>query len=388
MKRFFDKTTLLNKFYNFWVIYGSPANFSYWWNFGSMALICLIIQISTGVFLAMHYKSDLNLAFASVVYICKNVQYGWLIRYLHSNGASVFFLVVYLHMIRSLLFGSFNYPRQLLWGSGVIILILMIATAFFGYVLPWGQMSYWAATVITTLASAIPLVGDDIVFWLWGGFSVDDATLNRFYSLHFFFPFIIFMLSIIHIMFLHEFGSNNPSGVFFRSDFTFMTPLYIVKDLFGTNFMFIFLAYLIFTVPNLLGHSDNFIVGNPLVTPPHIVPEWYFLPLYAILRSVPNKLFGVIILGLAILLLLFLPFFINKFNMIRSNVFKPLYKPLMILFVLDLLILGWIGGQPVSQPYLFIGQVATAFYFLFFLFFSFSSMIEQSVFKFYNLYLK
>jgi len=383
MRRFFDKTVLLTKFYNFWVIYGSPANFSYWWNFGSMALICLIIQIATGIFLAMHYKSDLNLAFASVDYICKSVQYGWLIRYLHSNGASVFFLVVYLHMIRSLLFGSFNYPRQLLWGSGVIIFVLMIVTAFFGYVLPWGQMSYWAATVITSLFSAIPLIGNDIVLWLWGGFSVDDATLNRFFSLHFFFPFVILMLSIIHIMLLHEFGSNNPSGVFFRPDFTFMTPLYIIKDLFGTNFMFIFLAYLIFSVPNLLGHSDNYILGNPLVTPPHIVPEWYFLPLYAILRSVPDKLLGVITLALAILLLLFLPFFVNKFNMIRSNFFKPLYKPLMLLFVLDLLILGWIGGQPVSQPYLFIGQAATVFYFLLFFFFACSSIVEQYVLRFF-----
>lgn len=387
MRRFFDKTALLTKLYNFWIIYGSPANFSYWWNFGSMALICLILQILTGLFLAMHYKSDLNLAFASVDYISKSVQYGWLIRYLHSNGASVFFLVVYLHMIRSLFFGSFNYPRQLLWGSGVIIFILMIATAFFGYVLPWGQMSYWAATVITSLFSAIPFVGNDIVLWLWGGFSVDDATLNRFFSLHFFFPFIILILSIIHIMFLHEFGSNNPSGVFFRPDFTFMTPLYIIKDLFGTNYMFIFLAYLIFSVPNLLGHSDNYILGNPLVTPQHIVPEWYFLPLYAILRSVPDKLFGVITLALAIMLLLFLPFFVNKFNMIRSNVFKPLYKPLMLLFVLDVLILGWIGGQPVSQPFLFIGQVATMLYFLFFLFMSCSSIIEQYILRFYY-YLK
>lgn len=383
MRRFFDKTVLLTKFYNFWVIYGSPANFSYWWNFGSMALICLIIQIATGIFLAMHYKSDLNLAFASIDYISKSVQYGWLIRYLHSNGASVFFLVVYLHMIRSLLFGSFNYPRQLLWGSGVVIFVLMIATAFFGYVLPWGQMSYWAATVITSLFSAIPFVGNDIVLWLWGGFSVDDATLNRFFSLHFFFPFVILMLSIIHIMLLHEFGSNNPSGVFFRPDFTFMTPLYIIKDLFGTNFMFIFLAYLIFSVPNLLGHSDNYILGNPVVTPQHIVPEWYFLPLYAILRSVPDKLFGVITLALAILLLLFLPFFVNKFNMIRSNFFKPLYKPLMLLFILDVLILGWIGGQPVSQPYLFIGQVATVSYFLLFVFFACSSIVEQYVLRFF-----
>lgn len=384
MQRFFDKTSLLAKFYNFWIIYGSPANFSYWWNFGSMALICLILQIATGVFLAMHYKSDLNLAFASVDYICRNVQYGWLIRYLHSNGASVFFLVVYLHMLRNIVFGSFNYPRQLLWGSGVVILILMIATAFLGYVLPWGQMSYWAATVITSLFSAIPWVGNDIVLWLWGGFSVDDATLNRFFSLHFFFPFVILMVSLIHIMLLHEFGSNNPSGVFFRSDFTFMTPLYIIKDLFGTNFLFIFLAYLVFVSPDLLGHTDNYILSNALVTPPHIVPEWYFLPLYAILRAVPDKLLGVVTLAIAIILLLFLPFFVNRFNLIRSNIFKPLFKPLMMLFALDLLILGWIGGQPVEEPYFIIGQAATIFYFGFFVFFGVASVFEHYVLKFYN----
>ncbi len=335
----------------------------------------------------MHYKSDLNLAFASVDYICRNVQYGWLIRYLHSNGASVFFLVVYLHMLRNIVFGSFNYPRQLLWGSGVIIFILMIVTAFLGYVLPWGQMSYWAATVITSLFSAIPWVGNDIVLWLWGGFSVDDATLNRFFSLHFFFPFVILMVSLIHIMLLHEFGSNNPSGVSFRSDFTFMTPLYIIKDLFGTNFLFIFLAYLVFFNPDLLGHTDNYILSNPVVTPPHIVPEWYFLPLYAILRAVPDKLLGVVTLAIAIILLLFLPFFVNRFNLIRSNVFKPLFKPLMMLFALDLLILGWIGGQPVEEPYYSIGQAATIFYFGFFISFGIASILEYYILKFYN-YLK
>ena len=382
MKRIFDKSSIFSKFYNFWIIYGSPANFNYWWNFGSMALICLIIQIITGVFLAMHYKPDFELAFASIDYINRNVNYGWFLRYLHANGSSIFFLVVYLHMIKNLFFGSFNYPRQLLWGSGVIIFILMILTAFLGYVLPWGQMSFWAATVITSLFSAIPYIGDSLVVWLWGGFSLEDATLNRFFSLHFFFPFVILMLSIIHMIFLHEFGSNNPSGVFFRSDFTFMTPLYIIKDIFGMNILFIFVFFFIFTYPDILGHSDNYILSSSFSTPSHITPEWYFLPLYAVLRAIPNKLLGIIVLALFLLLLLFLPFFINRFTLVRSNFFKPFYKSLMILFVIDLLFLGWVGGQPVEEPFLFIGKLATIFYFIFFIFCFFSGLIEQYINRF------
>lgn len=382
MKRLFDKSTILSKFYNFWIIYGSPANFNYWWNFGSIALICLLLQMATGVFLAMHYKPDFELAFASIDYINRNVNYGWFLRYLHANGSSIFFLVVYLHMIKNLFFGSFNYPRQLLWGSGVIIFILMIITAFLGYVLPWGQMSFRAATVITSLFSAIPYIGDSLVVWLWGGFSIEDATLNRFFSLHFFFPFIILILSIIHMIFLHEFGSNNPSGIFFRSDFTFMTPLYVIKDLFGVNILFIFVFFVLFTYPDILGHSDNYILSSSFSTPSHITPEWYFLPLYAVLRAIPSKLFGIIILALFLLLLLFLPFFINRFTLIRSNFFKPFYKSLMILFVIDLLFLGWVGGQPVEEPFLFIGKVATFLYFIFFLFCFFSGLIEQYINRF------
>jgi len=382
MSRIYDKTSILGKFYNFWIIYGSPANFNYWWNFGSMALICLFLQIATGVFLAMHYKPDFELAFASIDYINRNVNYGWFLRYLHANGSSVFFLVVYLHMIKNLFFGSFNYPRQLLWGSGVIIFILMIATAFLGYVLPWGQMSFWAATVITSLFSAIPYVGDSFVAWLWGGFSLEDATLNRFFSLHFFFPFVILALSIVHLIFLHEFGSNNPSGIFFRSDFTFMTPLYIIKDLFGMNILFIFFFFIVFTYPDVLGHSDNYILSSSFTTPTHITPEWYFLPLYAVLRAVPSKLLGIIALAFFVVLLIFLPFFVNRFTLIRSNFFKPFYKSLMILFVIDLLILGWVGGQPVEEPFLFIGKAATIFYFIFYLLCFFSGLIEQYINRF------
>jgi len=383
MNRVYDKSTILKKFYKFWINYLSPNNFNYWWNFGSIALVCLILQILTGVFLAMHYKSDINLAFASVEYIIRDVQYGWIIRYLHSNGASVFFLVVYLHILRNLLFGSFAYPRQLLWSSGVLIFCLMIATSFFGYILPWGQMSFWAATVIISVFSAIPIVGTEIVYWLWGGFSVDDATLNRFFSLHFLFPFIILALSLMHIMFLHEFGSNHPMGSPFRFDGVLMGPYYIIKDVFGLNLIFIFLAYLVFSIPNFLGHSDNYILGNPLVTPPHIVPEWYFLPLYAVLRSIPNKLLGVIALACSILIMLFLPFVIGKWLVVRSLFFKPFLKCLIIAFIINSFFLGWVGGQPVIPPYYFIGQVSTFIYFLLFLLFAFSSVIENIVLKYF-----
>ncbi len=361
--RFYDKSVLFKRTYKFWINYLSPNNFNYWWNFGSIALVILFLQILTGIFLAMHYKSDIMLAFSSVEYILRDVKYGWLLRYLHSNGASFFFIVVYLHMLRSLLFGSYKYPRHLLWTSGVIIFVLMIATAFFGYILPWGQMSFRAATVIISVFSAIPLIGDEIIYWLWGGFSVDDATLNRFYSLHYLFPFLILALSIIHLIFLHEFGSNNPLGISFRSDGIFLAPYYIVKDMFGLNVILILMAFFIFWIPNYMGHPDNYILGNPLITPPHIVPEWYFSPLYAVLRSIPNKLLGVIGLAMAILALLFLPLIIGKWSLIRSLYFKPFIKMLIAVFVINCIILGWIGGQPVISPYYFIGQISTFVYF-------------------------
>ena len=342
-QRFFRKSVLLTRLYNFWVNYLSPANFSYWWNFGSMALVCLILQIITGIFLAMHYKSDFILAFQTIEYISRNIQNGWLMRYMHANGASIFFVVVYLHILRSLMFGSYTYPRTLLWLTGIIIFILMIATAFFGYVLPWGQTSFWAATVITSLFTAIPYIGNEIVLWLWGGYSVNDATLNRFFSFHFFLPFILLALSIIHIMLLHEFGSNHPLGIYFRTDGFAMAPFYIVKDMFGINMMLIFLAYLIFLVPNLLGHPDNYILANQLVTPTHIVPEWYFLPLYAILRSVPDKLMGIIALAFAFIGLFLLPFIFGLLNIIRSFFYKPYMKIIVLIFIINGFFLGWIG---------------------------------------------
>jgi len=305
---------------------------------------------------------------------------------MHSNGASVFFIVVYLHMLRGLMFGSFAYPRQLLWGTGIIIFILMIATAFFGYVLPWGQMSFWAATVITSLFSAIPLIGNDVVVWLWGGFSVSDATLNRFFSLHFLLPFLLLGLSIIHIMLLHEFGSSNPMGTIFRHDGIPISIFYIIKDFFGINFMFILLFYLVFAVPNLLGHPDNYIMSNPLVTPTHIVPEWYFLPLYAILRSVPDKLFGIIALLFAIIFLLFLPYIFGFVNLIRSFFFKPYMKFIIGIFIVNSLFLGWVGGMPVVEPYFFIGQVTTVMFFLIFFSMGFFGFIEQLIFKTYSFF--
>ena len=383
--RIFRGNTILARLYSFWLTYISPGNFNYLWNFGSLAFVCLIFQIITGVFLAMHYKSDIALAFASVQYISTNVTFGWFMRYLHSNTASIFFIVVYLHMLRTFVFGSFMYPRQMLWGSGVILFVLMIITAFFGYVLPWGQMSFWAATVITSLFSAIPIVGMDIVLWLWGGFSVNDATLNRFFSLHFFLPFVIFMLSIIHMMLLHEFGSSNPQGLIFRPDGLFMSPFYFVKDLNGMTWVFIFLAYLVCFKPNYMGHPDNYIIANSMVTPAHIVPEWYFLPLYAILRSVPSKLLGIIVLALAILILLFLPVIVGKLHLNRSIYYKPLLKILIILVIINCLVLGWVGGKPVIAPYFVIGQISTFFYFFLFIAFGFVGYCEQISMKDYSI---
>jgi len=383
MNRIYEKNILFKKFYRFWVLYLSPSNFNYLWNFGSIALIILILQIITGVFLAMHYKSDIGLAFSSVEYILREVQYGWVLRYMHANGASVFFMVVYLHILRNLLFSSFTYPRQLLWGTGVIIFILMIATAFFGYILPWGQMSFRAATVIISVFSAIPIIGNEIIYWLWGGFSVDDATSNRFYSLHYLLPFLILGLSILHIIFLHEFGSNNPLGFAFYVDGTFSAPLYIIKDLFGFTILLFLIFFLVFYMPNYLGHSDNYILGNLLVTPSHIVPEWYFLPLYAVLRSIPNKLLGVIALALAIVFMLILPSFIGRWLIIRSFFFKPLLKIFIIIFIFNSIILGWVGGQPVIEPFYTIGQITTFIYFLSFFIFFFISFIENLVIKYY-----
>ena len=345
--------------------YPSPINLSYAWSFGSTAGICLIIQLLTGVFLAMHYTPNIELAFGSVEHIMRDVNNGWLIRYMHANGASMFFIVVYCHIFRGLYYGSYMHPRQLLWCSGVVIFILMMGTAFIGYVLPWGQMSFWGATVITNLVTAVPLVGNAIVTWLWGGFTVDNPTLNRFYSLHFLFPFLIAGLSLVHLALLHKDGSNNPLGVDSSGDKIPFYPYFFVKDLFAFFvFLFVF-CFFVFYFPNAMGHPDNYIPANPLVTPAHIVPEWYFLPFYAILRSIPDKLGGVLAMGGALIVLFFIPF--TNTSEVRSTTFRPIFKIFYWLFVSDFLILGWIGQMPVKSVYVLVGQIATVYYFLFFI---------------------
>jgi ubiquinol-cytochrome c reductase cytochrome b subunit len=337
------------------------------WSFGSTAGLCLVIQILTGIFLAMHYSPHIDLAFDSVEHIMRDVNNGWLIRYIHANGASMFFIVVYCHLFRGLYYGSYMYPRGLLWGSGVIIFLLMMATAFMGYVLPWGQMSFWGATVITNLFSAVPFVGTSIVEWLWGGFSVSNATLNRFFSLHYLMPFVIVGLVIVHLSLLHKDGSNNPLGANTNVDTISFYPYFYVKDLLSFFFLVFFLALFVFFFPNLLGHSDNYIQANPLSTPAHIVPEWYFLPFYAILRSIPDKLGGVVAMISAILILLILP--VINTSAIRSSKFRPIFGVAYWFLVSDFLILGWIGQKPVESPYIEIGMAATVFYFLFLLVF-------------------
>jgi ubiquinol-cytochrome c reductase cytochrome b subunit len=342
-----------------------PSNISYFWNYGSLLGLCLVVQLISGITLAMHYNASIDLAFNSVEHIMRDVNYGWLLRYLHANGASMFFICVYIHIARNLYYGSYTKPRELLWSVGVIIFLMMMGTAFIGYVLPWGQMSFWGATVITNMLSAIPWIGTDLVQFVWGGFSVDNATLNRFFSLHYLLPFIIAALVVIHLIALHEHGSNNPLGINSNIDKIPFHPYYTYKDLFGFFIFFIFFSFFIYFSPNLLGHPDNYIPANPLVTPAHIVPEWYFLPFYAILRSIPNKLGGVIAMIGAILLLLLLPFIHT--SKIRSSSFRPIQKIFFWFFLVDVLLLGWIGGQPVEDPFVFIGQLATIFYFFYLL---------------------
>ena len=345
--------------------YPAPINLTYAWSFGSTAGICLIIQILSGVFLAMHYTPHIDLAFSSVEHIMRDVNNGWLIRYIHANGASMFFIVVYCHIFRGLYYGSYMQPRQLLWCSGVAIFIIMMATAFLGYVLPWGQMSFWGATVITNLVSAIPLVGQPIVDWLWGGFTVNNATLNRFFSLHFLLPFVIVGFSVLHLSLLHKDGSNNPLGVNSGIDRVTFYPYFVVKDLFAFFVFLLVFSIFIFYFPNMLGHPDNYIPADSMKTPPHIVPEWYFLPFYAILRSIPDKLGGVVAMGGALLVLLLIPF--SNTSEIRSTRFRPLFKFFYWILVADFLILGWVGQKPVTDIYIFVGQIATLFYFLFFI---------------------
>nr|YP_010510805.1 cytochrome b [Dermestes dimidiatus]QXQ00384.1 cytochrome b [Dermestes dimidiatus] len=341
----------------------TPSNISAWWNFGSLLGLCLIIQIITGLFLAMHYCPNIELAFNSVAHICRDVNYGWMIRTLHANGASFFFICLYLHVGRGMYYGS--YTLEMTWTIGVLILFIVMATAFLGYVLPWGQMSFWGATVITNLLSAIPYLGQSIVTWLWGGFAVDNATLNRFYTLHFLLPFIIAALVMIHLLFLHQTGSNNPLGTNSNIDKISFHPYFSVKDTVGFILMISLLLILNLTNPYLLGDPDNFIPANPLVTPVHIQPEWYFLFAYAILRSIPNKLGGVIALVMSIAILFIIPL-TNK-KKFQSNQFYPINKILFWSLVSIILLLTWIGARPVEDPYIFIGQTLTILYFLFYI---------------------
>nr|WHU53957.1 cytochrome b [Ctenotus superciliaris]WHU53958.1 cytochrome b [Ctenotus superciliaris]WHU53964.1 cytochrome b [Ctenotus superciliaris]WHU53967.1 cytochrome b [Ctenotus superciliaris] len=341
----------------------SPSNISAWWNFGSLLGLCLIIQVLTGLFLAMHYTADISSAFSSVAHICRDVQYGWLIRNLHANGASMFFICLYLHIGRGLYYGSYMFKET--WNIGVILLLLVMATAFVGYVLPWGQMSFWGATVITNLLSAIPYVGTNLVEWIWGGFSVDNATLTRFFTFHFLLPFAIMGASILHLLFLHETGSNNPTGLASNTDKIPFHPYFSYKDLLGATLLLMVLLMLALFSPNLLGDPENFTPANPLVTPPHIKPEWYFLFAYAILRSIPNKLGGVLALLFSILILMLVPALHTSKQ--RGNAFRPFSQALFWALVSNIIILTWIGGQPVEDPFIIIGQIASTTYFIIFL---------------------
>ena len=346
--------------------YPTPKNLNYWWNFGSLAGIVLVIMIMSGIVLAMHYTAHVDHAFQSVERIMRDVNYGWLVRYIHANGASFFFIVVYIHIFRGLYYGSYKAPRELLWMLGVVILILMMATAFMGYVLPWGQMSFWGATVITNLFSAIPVVGDSIVTLLWGGFSVDNPTLNRFFALHYLLPFVIVGVVVLHIVALHRFGSNNPLGIDVRGkqDTISFHPYYTVKDAFGLGVFLILLSAVVFFLPNSMGHPDNYIPANPMVTPAHIVPEWYFLPFYAILRAVPDKLFGVLAMFAAIGVLFILPWLDR--SPVRSATFRPIYKIMFWVFLVDCVALTWLGAKPAEGIYVVLSRLCTVYYFFHF----------------------
>ena len=345
----------------------TPRNLNYWYTFGGILTFCLVTQIVTGIVLAMHYTADAGLAFASVEHIMRNVNYGWLIRYIHAVGASMFFLAFYVHIFRGLYYVSYKAPREILWILGVVIYLLMVITAFMGYVLPWGQMSFWGATVITNLFSVIPVVGTTITEWLWGGFAVDNATLKRFFSLHYLMPFMIFGVVILHIWSLHVTGNNNPVGVSVKEkqDTVPFAPYYTVKDAFSLVCFLILFAWFIFFNPNILGHTDNYIMADPLVTPAHIVPEWYLLPFYAILRAIPSKLGGVLVMGAAIAILFILPWLDT--SKVRSATFRPLYKQFYWIFVVNCIALGYLGSQNPEGLFLVASRICTAYYFIHFL---------------------
>jgi ubiquinol-cytochrome c reductase cytochrome b/c1 subunit len=349
------------------VAYPTPRNLNYWWTFGGILSFILLGQFITGIVLAMHYTPHVDHAFNSVEHIMRDVNYGWLLRYLHANGASLFFLAAYIHMFRGMYYGSYKEPREILWILGVVLLLLMIITGFMGYVLPWGQMSFWAATVITNLFSAIPGVGESIVSWLWGGYAVGNPTLNRFYALHYLMPFVIAAVVVLHVWALHVVGQNNPTGIEPKSaqDTVAFTPYATLKDSFLIVLFCILLAWFVFYMPNYMGHPDNYIPANPAVTPTHIVPEWYYLPFYAILRAIPNKLMGVAALGGSIVILAFLPWLDT--SRVRSANYRPLYRQFFWIFVVVCILLGWLGAKPAEGGYVIAARILTAYYFLHFL---------------------
>jgi quinol-cytochrome oxidoreductase complex cytochrome b subunit len=367
LKWFESRLPIFGLMHSSFVAYPTPRNLNYWWTFGGILSMMLAVQIITGVVLAMHYTPHVDLAFNSVEHIMRDVNYGWLIRYMHANGASMFFVAVYIHIFRGVYYGSYKEPREVLWILGVIIFLLMMATGFMGYVLPWGQMSLWGAIVITNLFSAIPFVGEAITTWLWGGFAVDNPTLNRFFSLHYLLPFMIAGVVVLHIWALHVSGQNNPTGVEVKSssDTVPFTPYATVKDSFGMVLFLMFFAWFIFYVPNFLGHADNYIRANPLQTPAHIVPEWYFLPFYAILRAIPSKLGGVMAMFGAIIVLFFLPWLDTA--KVRSARYRPTYKWFFWILVAVCCLLGYVGGKPPEGIYVLLGRILTAYYFAHFL---------------------
>ncbi len=347
--------------------YPTPKNLNYWWTFGAILTFCLVTQIVTGIILAMHYTPHVDFAFDSVEHIMRNVNYGWLMRYIHSNGASMFFLAVYIHMFRGMYYGSYKAPREVLWILGVIIYLLMMAAAFMGYVLPWGQMSLWGATVITNLFGAVPVIGENIAMWLWGGYSIDNPTLNRFFSLHYLIPFLIIGVVGLHIWALHVTGNNNPVGISVRGeqDTVPFHPYYTIKDGFALSLFLILFSWFIFFAPNVLGHADNYIPANPLVTPKHIVPEWYLLPFYAILRAVPDKLGGVVLMFGAIFVMFLLPWLDT--SKVHSARYRPLFRQFFAIFVIDCLVLGYLGAMPAEGVYIVLARIGTVYYFAHFL---------------------
>ena len=365
---FESRLPIMGLIHSSFVVYPTPRNLNYFWTFGGILSVMLVTQILTGIVLVMHYTPHVDYAFSSVELIMRDVNWGWLLRYIHANGASMFFVAVYIHMLRGLYYGSYKAPREVLWILGVIIYLLMMATGFMGYVLPWGQMSFWGATVITNLFSAIPLVGESITTWLWGGYSVDNPTLNRFFSLHYLLPFMIAGVVVLHVWALHVVGQNNPDGVEVKNvarDTLPFTPYATTKDGFAMVVFMIFFAWWVFYVPNYLGHADNYIEANPLSTPAHIVPEWYYLPFYAILRAVPSKLGGVVAMFSAIIVLCFLPWLDT--SKVRSAKYRPVYKVFFWLFVASAIGLGYLGAMPAEGGYVLASRLLAVYYFAFFL---------------------